>query len=74
VIACRRAVLAGLAAVIIRIRLATLCAAISYRNPAHLAKIAATSDPISRTIDATLRLPVGSTLATSLTADIAEAA
>jgi F420-dependent oxidoreductase-like protein len=42
------AVLAGLAAVTSRIRLATLCTAVSYRNPAHLAKIAATVDLISR--------------------------
>jgi len=42
------AVLAGLAAVTRRIRLATLCTAIGYRNPAHLAKIAATVDQISR--------------------------
>ena len=34
-------VLAGLAAVTGRIRLATLCTAVGYRNPAHLAKIAA---------------------------------
>jgi alkanesulfonate monooxygenase SsuD/methylene tetrahydromethanopterin reductase-like flavin-dependent oxidoreductase (luciferase family) len=36
-------VLAGLAAVTSRIRLATLCTAVGYRNPAHLAKIGATS-------------------------------
>jgi len=42
------AVLAGLAAVTGRIRLATLCTAVSYRNPAHLAKIAASVDLISR--------------------------
>jgi F420-dependent oxidoreductase-like protein len=41
-------VLAGLAAVSSRIRLATLCTAVGYRNPAHLAKIAATIDLISR--------------------------
>jgi F420-dependent oxidoreductase-like protein len=41
-------VLAGLAAVTNRIRLATLCTAVGYRNPAHLAKIAATVDLISR--------------------------
>lgn len=41
-------VLAGLAAVTSRIRLATLCTAVSYRNPAHLAKIAASVDLISR--------------------------
>jgi alkanesulfonate monooxygenase SsuD/methylene tetrahydromethanopterin reductase-like flavin-dependent oxidoreductase (luciferase family) len=41
-------VLAGLAAVTSRIRLATLCTAVGYRNPAHLAKIAATVDLISR--------------------------
>jgi F420-dependent oxidoreductase-like protein len=40
-------VLAALAAVTSRIRLATLCTAVSYRNPAHLAKIAATVDLIS---------------------------
>jgi alkanesulfonate monooxygenase SsuD/methylene tetrahydromethanopterin reductase-like flavin-dependent oxidoreductase (luciferase family) len=31
-----------------RIRLATLCTAVGYRNPAHLAKIAASVDLISR--------------------------
>ncbi len=41
-------VLAGLAAVTTRIRLATLCTAVGYRNPAHLAKIAASIDLISR--------------------------
>ena len=41
-------VLAGLAAVSGRIRLATLCTAVGYRNPAHLAKIAAGVDLISR--------------------------
>jgi F420-dependent oxidoreductase-like protein len=41
-------VLAGLAAVTGRIRLATLCTAVGYRNPAHLAKIAASVDLISR--------------------------
>ena len=41
-------VLAALAAVTSRIRLATLCTAVDYRNPAHLAKIAATVDLISR--------------------------
>lgn len=41
-----RPVLAGLAAG--RIRLATLCTAVGYRNPAHLAKIAASVDLISR--------------------------
>jgi F420-dependent oxidoreductase-like protein len=41
-------VLAGLAAVTSRIRLATLATAVGYRNPAHLAKIAATVDVISR--------------------------
>jgi F420-dependent oxidoreductase-like protein len=41
-------VLAGLAAVTSRIRLATLCTAIGYRNPAHLSKIAASVDLISR--------------------------
>jgi F420-dependent oxidoreductase-like protein len=41
-------VLAGLAAVTSRIRLATLCTAVSYRNPAHLAKIAASVDLMSR--------------------------
>ena len=41
-------VLSGLAAVTSRIRLATLCTAVGYRNPAHLAKIAATVDLISR--------------------------
>src|ERR1700731_2806997 len=42
------AVLAALAAVTSRIRLATLCTAVGYRNPAHLAKIAASIDLISR--------------------------
>jgi F420-dependent oxidoreductase-like protein len=42
------AVLSALAAVTSRIRLATLCTAVGYRNPAHLAKIAATVDVISR--------------------------
>ncbi len=41
-------VLAGLAAVTSRIRLATLCTAVGYRNPAHLAKIAASVDLIRR--------------------------
>jgi alkanesulfonate monooxygenase SsuD/methylene tetrahydromethanopterin reductase-like flavin-dependent oxidoreductase (luciferase family) len=41
-------VLAGLAAVTSHIRLATLCTPVGYRNPAHLAKIAATVDLISR--------------------------
>ncbi|MBV8191452.1 MAG: LLM class F420-dependent oxidoreductase [Alphaproteobacteria bacterium] len=41
-------VLAALAAVTTRIRLATLVTAVSYRNPAHLAKIAASVDLISR--------------------------
>jgi F420-dependent oxidoreductase-like protein len=42
------AVLAALAAVTSRIRLATLCTAVNHRNPAHLAKFAATVDLISR--------------------------
>src|SRR5579884_1066012 len=41
-------VLAALAAVTSRIRLATLATAVGYRNPAHLAKIAASVDLISR--------------------------
>jgi len=41
-------VLSGLAAVTSRIRLATLATAVGYRNPAHLAKIAASVDLISR--------------------------
>src|SRR5882724_7800108 len=41
-------VLAGLAAATSRIRLATLATAVNYRNPAHLAKIAASVDLISR--------------------------
>src|SRR5438132_1156338 len=41
-------VLAGLAAVTGRIRLATLATAVGYRNPAHLAKIAASVDLISQ--------------------------
>jgi alkanesulfonate monooxygenase SsuD/methylene tetrahydromethanopterin reductase-like flavin-dependent oxidoreductase (luciferase family) len=40
--------LAGLAAATSRIRLATLATAVGYRNPAHLAKIAASVDLISR--------------------------
>ena len=40
-------VLAALAAVTQRIQLATLCTAVGYRNPAHLAKIATTVDLIS---------------------------
>ncbi len=40
--------LAGLAAVTSRVRLATLATAVGYRNPAHLAKIAASVDVISR--------------------------
>ncbi len=42
------AVLAGLAAVTSRIRLATLVTAVGYRNPAYLAKVAASVDLISR--------------------------
>ena len=42
------AVLSGLAAVTSRIRLATLATVVGYRNPALLAKIAATVDLISR--------------------------
>ncbi len=41
-------VLSGLAAVTSRIRLATLASSVGYRNPAHLAKIAASVDLISR--------------------------
>jgi F420-dependent oxidoreductase-like protein len=41
-------VLAALAAVTSRIRLATLVSSVAYRNPAHLAKIAAGVDLISR--------------------------
>ena len=40
--------LAALAAVTSRIRLATLASSVAYRNPAHLAKIAAGVDLISR--------------------------
>lgn len=40
--------LAALATVTRRIRLATLATSVGYRNPAHLAKIAATVDVISR--------------------------
>jgi alkanesulfonate monooxygenase SsuD/methylene tetrahydromethanopterin reductase-like flavin-dependent oxidoreductase (luciferase family) len=40
--------LAALAAVTRRIRLATLCTTVGYRNPAHLAEIAASGDLISR--------------------------
>jgi F420-dependent oxidoreductase-like protein len=42
------AVLSALAAVTGRIRLATLACPVAFRNPAHLAKIAATVDVISR--------------------------
>ena len=42
------AVLAALAAVTTRIRLGMLASAVGFRNPAHLAKIAATVDLISR--------------------------
>jgi F420-dependent oxidoreductase-like protein len=41
-------VLSALAAVTSRIRLATLVSSVAYRNPAHLAKMAATVDVISR--------------------------
>lgn len=41
-------VLSALAAVTSKIRLATLVSSVAYRNPAHLAKIAATVDIISR--------------------------
>ena len=41
-------VLSALAAVTQRIRLATLVSSVGYRNPAHLAKIAAGVDLISR--------------------------
>lgn len=41
-------VLSALAAVTSRIRLATLVSSAAYRNPAHLAKMAATVDVISR--------------------------
>jgi F420-dependent oxidoreductase-like protein len=41
-------VLSALAAVTKRIRLATLATSVGYRNPAHLAKIAASVDLISR--------------------------
>src|SRR6266436_9049126 len=41
-------VLSALAAVTSRIRLATLATSVGYRNPAHLAKIAAAVDLISR--------------------------
>ncbi len=41
------AVLAGLAPVTRPIRLATLCTAVGYRNPPHLAKIAASVHQIS---------------------------
>jgi F420-dependent oxidoreductase-like protein len=40
--------LSGLAAVTSRIRLATLATSVGFRNPAHLAKIAATVDLISQ--------------------------
>lgn len=41
-------ILSALAAVTSRIRLATLVSSVHYRNPAHLAKIAANVDQISR--------------------------
>ncbi|HKM69318.1 MAG TPA: LLM class flavin-dependent oxidoreductase, partial [Stellaceae bacterium] len=41
-------VLSALAAVTSRIRLATLATSVGYRNPAHLAKMAAGVDLISR--------------------------
>lgn len=41
-------VLSALAAVTNRIRLATLASSVAFRNPAHLAKIAASVDQISR--------------------------
>jgi len=41
-------VLSALAAVTSQLRLATLVSSVSYRNPAHLAKMAATVDVISR--------------------------
>jgi alkanesulfonate monooxygenase SsuD/methylene tetrahydromethanopterin reductase-like flavin-dependent oxidoreductase (luciferase family) len=41
-------VLPGLATLTSRIRLATLATAVNYRNPAHLAKIAASVDLISQ--------------------------
>src|ERR1700754_2111326 len=41
-------VLSALAAVTSRIRLATLASSVAYRNPAHLAKIAAGVDQISQ--------------------------
>jgi F420-dependent oxidoreductase-like protein len=41
-------VLSALAAVTTRLRLATLVSSVSYRNPAHMAKMAATVDVISR--------------------------
>ena len=41
-------VLSALGAVTNRIRLATLATSVGYRNPAHLAKIAASVDLISR--------------------------
>ncbi|HEY1931556.1 MAG TPA: LLM class F420-dependent oxidoreductase [Acetobacteraceae bacterium] len=41
-------VLSALAAMTSRIRLATLATSVAYRNPAHLAKMAATVDVISR--------------------------
>jgi F420-dependent oxidoreductase-like protein len=41
-------VLSGLAAVTSRIRLATLATSVGYRNPTHLAKLAASVDLISR--------------------------
>src|ERR1700690_814758 len=47
-------VLSALAAVTSRIRLATLATSVAFRNPAHLAKIAAGVDMISRG-----RLPFG---------------
>jgi alkanesulfonate monooxygenase SsuD/methylene tetrahydromethanopterin reductase-like flavin-dependent oxidoreductase (luciferase family) len=54
-------VLAALVAVTMRIRLATLCTAVGYRNPAHLAKIAASVDVISRGRLTAIRLGVSAT-------------
>jgi alkanesulfonate monooxygenase SsuD/methylene tetrahydromethanopterin reductase-like flavin-dependent oxidoreductase (luciferase family) len=45
-------VLAGLAAVTSKIRLATLATAVGYRNPAHLAKIAVSGPDQPGTADA----------------------
>jgi hypothetical protein len=53
------AVLSALAAVTSRIRLVTLACSVAFRNPAHLAKIAATVDVNPRVDAPALRRPSG---------------